>query len=119
MSEPTPEIPAPEPGPSLADALAAAGGADALQRLALLRADQHRRWRRGERLLVEAYLDSVPALRDDAETLLDLIYSEVLLREEAGEHPEAEEYACAASRPMRRRCGCNSTCTKRSRPTRR
>ena len=92
MSEPTPEIPAPEPGPSLADALAAAGGADALQRLALLRADQHRRWRRGERLLVEAYLDSVPALRDDAETLLDLIYSEVLLREEAGERPEAEEY---------------------------
>ena len=92
MSEPTPEFPVPEPGASLADVLAGAAAADALQRLALLRADQHRRWRSGDRLPVEAYLERVAALRDDAETLLDLIYSEVLLREEAGERPGPDEY---------------------------
>ena len=92
MSEPTPEPTPPMPGPSLTDALAGAGAADSLQRLALLRADQHRRWRCGDRPPVEAYLERVPGLRDDAETLLDLIYSEVLLREEAGERPEPEEY---------------------------
>jgi tetratricopeptide (TPR) repeat protein len=60
--------------------------------MAALRADQHRRWRRGEHVPVEAYLRRVTALGDDAEALLDLIYSEVLLREEAGERPHAAEY---------------------------
>src|SRR5262249_13524283 len=45
----TPSFPCRDPGSSLDVALARADGGDALQWLAALRADQHRRWRRGER----------------------------------------------------------------------
>ena len=50
------------------------------------------RWGRGERLLVESYLSSDPALCDTPEVLLDLIYQEVVLRERRGETPTLEEY---------------------------
>ena len=50
------------------------------------------RWGRGERVLVESYLSSDPALRDTPEVLLDLIYQEVVLREQQGETPTLEEY---------------------------
>jgi tetratricopeptide (TPR) repeat protein/tRNA A-37 threonylcarbamoyl transferase component Bud32 len=76
----------------LTDVLARAAEGSALQRLAVLRADQHRRWRQGQRLPVETYLERMPAVRDDGEAVLDLVYSEVLLREEAGERPQLEEY---------------------------
>src|SRR4051812_29641325 len=58
----------------------------------LLRGDQREHWRRGERVPVEAYLERQPALGDDPEGLLDLIYNEVVLREEAGDRPQLEEY---------------------------
>jgi serine/threonine-protein kinase len=62
-------------------------------RKALARAaDQQRRWRRGERVLVEEYLARWPTLAEDAESLLDLVYGEVLLREESGETVALEEY---------------------------
>jgi serine/threonine protein kinase len=57
-----------------------------------LRADQAERWRRGQPIRVEAYLEQEPALASDAEALLDLVYSEVMLREERGERPTLEEY---------------------------
>ncbi len=57
-----------------------------------VRAEQAERWRRGERVLVEAYLEREPALDADTEAVLDLVYSEALLREERGEHPTLEEY---------------------------
>jgi tRNA A-37 threonylcarbamoyl transferase component Bud32/tetratricopeptide (TPR) repeat protein len=60
--------------------------------LGALRADQQRRWRGGDRVPVETYLERYPALRQDAEGLLDLIYNEVLLREEGGEPPDLDEY---------------------------
>jgi eukaryotic-like serine/threonine-protein kinase len=60
--------------------------------LSLLLEDQRRRWRLGQRALVESYVERQPALRDDAERLLDLIYQEVLLREQAGEAPRLDEY---------------------------
>ena len=44
---------------------------------------------------VEAYLGGHPALRADAEAVLDLIYNEILLREEAGESPRLEDYVGA------------------------
>jgi tetratricopeptide (TPR) repeat protein/tRNA A-37 threonylcarbamoyl transferase component Bud32 len=56
----------------------------------LLRDDQRARWQRGERVVVEAYLDQHPALPPDAQ--LDLIYNEVVLLQEAGEAPRLEEY---------------------------
>lgn len=55
-----------------------------------LRQQQH--WDAGERILLETLL---PGEREvDIETLLDLIYAEVLLREEHGERPSLEEYQC-------------------------
>jgi WD40 repeat protein len=65
---------------------------DRLEWLALLRADQARRWQRGERLPAEAYLAQLPPLRADGETAVDLICSEVLLRERLGESPGVDEY---------------------------
>jgi tetratricopeptide (TPR) repeat protein len=54
--------------------------------------DHRQRWHRGERLHVEAYLEQVrPTAVADAE-LLDLIYNEVVLREEDGESPRLDEY---------------------------
>jgi WD40 repeat protein/tetratricopeptide (TPR) repeat protein len=54
--------------------------------------DQCRRWRQGERVLVESYVERDPALRADREGLLDLIFNEFVLREQDGESPRAEEY---------------------------
>jgi tetratricopeptide (TPR) repeat protein/tRNA A-37 threonylcarbamoyl transferase component Bud32 len=72
---------------------APAGGAG-LDRpiLPLLVAHQGRCWRQGQRIPVEDYLARQPGLRADAEVVLDLIYHEVVLREEAGESPRLEEY---------------------------
>src|SRR6516165_2483203 len=60
--------------------------------LALLMAYQRRAWRRGECTPVEDYLAQQPSLCDDVEAVLDLIYQEVMLREQAGESPRLEEY---------------------------
>jgi tetratricopeptide (TPR) repeat protein len=59
----------------------------------VLRADQRRRWLRGCRVPVEAYREQVPRLTGDRDALLDLICSEVVLREELGERPGEAEYA--------------------------
>lgn len=60
--------------------------------VASLRADQRRRWHSEEQVRVEGYLVDYPGLASDSEGLLDLIYNEVLLREESGEKPTAAEY---------------------------
>jgi hypothetical protein len=52
-----------------------------------LRADQARRWRAGQRLLAEAYLEAFPVLAASAEDTLVLIWGEALLRFELGEAP--------------------------------
>jgi tetratricopeptide (TPR) repeat protein/tRNA A-37 threonylcarbamoyl transferase component Bud32 len=49
-------------------------------------------WRRGEPVPVETYLAQQPALMGDAQAILDLIYHEIVLREEEGERPQLEEY---------------------------
>lgn len=54
--------------------------------------DQNRRWRAGCPVFLEQYLDRLPALRDDPEALLDLIYNEIRLREEQGEQLNLDEY---------------------------
>jgi tetratricopeptide (TPR) repeat protein len=58
----------------------------------MLRMDQRRRWQQGDRLAVEVYLKQEPALEMDAEAVLELIYNEVVLREEAADPPRLEEY---------------------------
>jgi serine/threonine protein kinase/Flp pilus assembly protein TadD len=54
--------------------------------------DQRQRWLQGERLRVEDYLQKHPDLRDHPEELLDLIYNEILLRDEMGHAPRLDEY---------------------------
>ncbi len=58
-----------------------------------IQADQRERWARGERVAAEEYLRLHPELGHDEDTALDLICGEILLREERGEAPQAEEYA--------------------------
>jgi hypothetical protein len=54
--------------------------------------EQGERWRRGECLTVERFVEFQPALLKEPESLLDLIYHEVLLREERGESPGLADY---------------------------
>jgi eukaryotic-like serine/threonine-protein kinase len=54
--------------------------------------DHRERWRRGERMPVEAYLERFGPSGLDAALLLDLIYNEIVLREEDGESPQLDEY---------------------------
>jgi hypothetical protein len=54
--------------------------------------EQNHGWREGRRVLVEDYLAPHPWLRSDPESLLDLIYNEIRLREELGETPEFDDY---------------------------
>jgi tetratricopeptide (TPR) repeat protein/tRNA A-37 threonylcarbamoyl transferase component Bud32 len=61
-------------------------------RVAGLVAELRRRWQSGERVLVEKYLEQQPTLQADPEAVVDLIYNEVLLREEGGETPSLAEY---------------------------
>jgi hypothetical protein len=57
-----------------------------------LLADQRRKAALGASFRAEAYCETHPALRGDAETLLDLIYNEIVLREGRGETPGLSEY---------------------------
>jgi hypothetical protein len=81
----------PQPAPDPAEPSTARPETDE-SLLPLLLADQEERWRRGERVQAESYLAQWPVLRADEERALDLIYQEVLLREEAGEAPALAEY---------------------------
>jgi serine/threonine protein kinase len=57
-----------------------------------LRAEQVERWQAGDRVLLEALLVQHPVLLSEPDVLLDLIYAEVLLREEHGDRPALAEY---------------------------
>lgn len=57
-----------------------------------LRTEQARCWKAGKHVLVETYIAEQPWLKTNQEAVLDLIYSEILLREEAGETPGLSEY---------------------------
>ncbi len=53
--------------------------------------DQRRRWQRGERVTVEAYLAALPAPAPP-DLVVDLVYGEFVLRQEAGDEPAVQEY---------------------------
>jgi len=58
----------------------------------LLVTDLQERWNAGHHLTVEDYLQRIPALNQRPETLLDLIYTEWVLRQQNGPPPTLEEY---------------------------
>jgi serine/threonine protein kinase/Tfp pilus assembly protein PilF len=72
--------------------LAVAGVRKAAEAARVLALDQWRRWKAGERVAAEQYLQRFPIVADDPEAALDLIYGEWLVRTELGEHPADEEY---------------------------
>jgi serine/threonine-protein kinase len=81
-----------DPGASLCAVLERVKGLGRLELVAVLRADQLQRWRRGQRVPAEAYLRGA-ALGADAELALDLIFSELVLRRDLlGEAPSLDEY---------------------------
>jgi WD40 repeat protein/tRNA A-37 threonylcarbamoyl transferase component Bud32 len=62
------------------------------QLVEVVRADRRARWQRGERVPAEEYLARYPALQADVTCAVELVYHEVLLREELGEAPQVGEY---------------------------
>jgi hypothetical protein len=59
---------------------------------AYLQDDQRRRWQRGERVSVKAYLEEAPSLRDYPDLVFELVCGEVLLRGELRESPRLADY---------------------------
>ncbi|MFQ3649545.1 MAG: serine/threonine-protein kinase [Gemmataceae bacterium] len=53
---------------------------------------QRRAWQLGQRPTIEMLLQAYPHLKTDPDALLDLIYNEVVLREQIGEHPTLNDY---------------------------
>jgi tetratricopeptide (TPR) repeat protein len=78
--------------PEVLQFLAGAGGLSAAEVVAVLRVDQQERWRLGDRVAAETYLQQLPCLQADYEHALDLVYGEYLLREALGHSPTLDEY---------------------------
>ncbi len=62
--------------PDVREFLAEIDGLGAADYVEVLQVDQHWRWRRGERVLVESYLRDFPAITDDTEAIIGLIFLE-------------------------------------------
>jgi serine/threonine protein kinase len=78
--------------PKAEDFLAQADIRDPDRIVAVLRVDQWERYRLGQGVRAETYLEAFPAVRDQAEHAVELVLAEYLLREELGEQPVFEEY---------------------------
>jgi WD40 repeat protein/serine/threonine protein kinase len=70
-----------------------AGDLSPAELIELLCADHAERWRNGERIPVEAYLQLHPNLTRESAAAFELVYAEYVLREEMGDRPSVEEYA--------------------------
>ncbi len=62
------------------------------ERVDALRVEQRRRWTGGDRVSLEELLERDPSLLADSERALELVYGEILLREELGESPDWGDY---------------------------
>lgn len=66
--------------------------ASPLDEVRLLATELRSRWRAGERVCVESLGERFELLRGDDNRLLDLLYHELLIREEYGDQPVVDEY---------------------------
>jgi hypothetical protein len=78
--------------PSPEEFLAQAGDLPLAEIVAVLRVDQRQRWLAGCPVTPEDYLRRFPALAGADEHFLDLVYAEVLIRQELGQTPAPQEY---------------------------
>jgi serine/threonine protein kinase/WD40 repeat protein len=78
--------------PALDAFLAGQGPLAPAEVAAVLRVDQRCRWQTGKRVPAETYLRSFPEVAAHAESALDLIYGEFLLRERSGETPRRDDF---------------------------
>ncbi len=78
--------------PDVRQFLAMAGALSPDQILAVLWIDRQQRWLSGDRIPAERYLEWFPALRDDSEKAVELVYGEFLVREELAENPSPEDF---------------------------
>jgi WD40 repeat protein/Tfp pilus assembly protein PilF len=78
--------------PRVEDFLAREGIGDPARIVTVLRVDQWERRRRGQWVPAEAYLEAFPAVRDDPEWAVDVVFAEYMLREQLGESPTLDEY---------------------------
>jgi serine/threonine protein kinase/WD40 repeat protein len=78
--------------PDVGRILGETGVKDAADVAQVLAVDQWRRWQAGERVPVETYLERFPPIAAEPDAALELIYGELLVREELGEHPTDDEY---------------------------
>jgi eukaryotic-like serine/threonine-protein kinase len=81
-----------QPSPSLEGFIAELPLLTSDDLLDVIEADRAERWRRGERVKAERYLRDFPAVRNDPEASLVIIYGEFYLCKELGESPSLTEY---------------------------
>jgi serine/threonine protein kinase len=86
----SPAVDSTQPGPSLV----APSDTTLAAHAAAVQADLRRRWRQGQPALVEEYFLACPALGEQRNLALDLIYAEVVVREELHDAPKLDEYLC-------------------------
>lgn len=91
MSKPSSDPPPGAPGGPSAPAVSLTPFSLADWR-ALVRADQRRSWKQGQRIRLEEYLLRFPALMADEAAVIDLLDNEIGLREKDGEAPTEDEY---------------------------
>jgi serine/threonine protein kinase len=84
-------MPEPPPG-SLPPEPALPGNLRRGELAALIRAEQQQRWLRGEQVLVEEYLRQHPALLASPEDVVDLVYHEMVLRQQISEPIDLDDY---------------------------
>ena len=78
--------------PDVAAFLAGAGGLPPDAVVDVLRLDQQERWRRGDEVPAEWYLDQFPQVAADPDGAFVLVYGEVLARTERGERPALTDF---------------------------
>jgi eukaryotic-like serine/threonine-protein kinase len=60
--------------------------------VSMLLINQRERWQQGDCVPVEKLVEEQPTLRDQAGPVLELLYHEMLLREEQGQPPQLDDY---------------------------
>ncbi len=79
--------------PSIAEAMSLHATAPTSELTAMLCADLAQGWKQGEPIAAERFLEQFPAALSARENAIDLIYTEYLEREKAGQAATAEQYA--------------------------